>query len=68
MRRPKIVTSYPNPPIPFRSHDWCAYYDGDEEGQDYGWGATEAEAVADFIENCQEDCDKRLGVKEGAGA
>ena len=47
----KIVTSYINPPIPIRSNDWCAHYDGEEEAGFYGWGATEAEAVADFIAN-----------------
>lgn len=57
----KIVTSYINPPIPIRSNDWCAHYDGEEEAGFYGWGATEAEAVADFIENCKEHHDERLG-------
>lgn len=55
----KIVTSYVHPPIPIRSNDWCAYYDGDEELGHYGWGRTEAEAVADLKENFDEDSRRR---------
>lgn len=56
----KIVTHCSFPPIPTNKYDWCAYYDGDEEAGDYGYGATEAEAIADFIEHQQADCDLRL--------
>ena len=56
----KIVTSHDYPPIPDRSMDWCAYYDGEEEAGGYGYGPTEAEAISDFIENYQEDHDLRL--------
>lgn len=56
----KVVTYCAFPPIPVRSYDWMAYYDGDEEAGEYGSGATEAEAIADFIENYQADCDLRL--------
>ena len=45
----KIVTHNICPPIPTRGHDWCAYFDGEEELGDYGYGATEAEAVADLL-------------------
>ena len=64
--RPKIVTSHEFPPIPIRSHDWCAHYDGEEEAGNYGWGATEAEAIQDFKDNCQADHDERLGLTEEA--
>jgi len=47
----KIVTSHLRPPIPFMAMDWCAYFDGEEELGGYGYGRTEAEAVADFIDN-----------------
>jgi len=59
----KIVTHNSYPPIPTRQFDWCAFYDGEEEAGNYGYGygATEAEAIADFIENCAEDHDERLG-------
>ena len=40
----KLVTSHIYPPIPDRSHDWCAYVEGDEEASKYGYGATEEEA------------------------
>lgn len=46
-----IKTSYEFPPIPDRRFDWCAFFDGEEEAGNYGWGRTEAEAIADFIEN-----------------
>ena len=44
----KIVTSYVCPAIPVRNFDWCAYEDGREEEGNYGWGKTEAEAIADL--------------------
>lgn len=46
--RRKIVTTHVYPPTPDRSHDWCAHYEGEEENGGYGWGRTEAEAIADF--------------------
>lgn len=54
----RIITDNIRPPIPTRSHDWCAYYDGCEEDQEYGYGATEAEAIADLKANYDdpEDC------------
>ena len=48
---PKIVTSFIYPPIPIRSNDWVAYYDGDEESVRYGYGATEREAIDDLLDN-----------------
>ncbi len=51
----KIATYHVYPPIPIRSMDWCAFYEGDEERGMYGWGRTEAEAVADFLENCADE-------------
>ncbi len=32
-------------------HEWCAHFDGEEELGGYGYGRTEAEAIADFISN-----------------
>jgi hypothetical protein len=31
----RIVTSHVYPPIPTRDHDWCAFYDGEEEAGNY---------------------------------
>ena len=42
-----IKTEHVFPPIPTRSHDWCAYLDGQEEFGPQGWGPTEAAAIAD---------------------
>lgn len=51
----RIVTSHICPPIPIRTSDWAAYFDGEEEAGGYGYGATEAEAIADFISNLDEE-------------
>lgn len=49
MTKPKMITSFIYPPIPVRQFDWCAYRDGCEEDGNYGWGTTEAEAIADRL-------------------
>lgn len=43
-----IVTEYWPKPIPIRSCDWQAMRDGWEPGLPLGFGATEAEAIADL--------------------
>ncbi len=44
-----IVTVFVHPPIPVRDHDWCAYHDSEmEQGNTYGWGSTEQEALVDL--------------------
>lgn len=52
----KIVTENVFPPIPIRSFDWCAYFEGDEEAGLRGWGVTERAAITDLIEQVEEDC------------
>lgn len=51
----KIVTSYWAKPLPWRDFDWQAYFEGDEPDTAgryaVGYGKTEAEAVADLIDN-----------------
>jgi hypothetical protein len=51
-----IVTSYWAKPIPDRSYDWSAIDDDtyDGEGCPIGWGATEAEAIADLREQLEQ--------------
>ena len=44
----KILTEYWAKPIPMRQYDWAAWYDGKEESGPYGYGRTEAEAIADL--------------------
>lgn len=61
----KIVTSHVFPPIPDRSHDWCAYYEGEEEAGLYGYGVTEAAAIEDFGVNCRPEHDLRLDDRTG---
>lgn len=48
---PTIKTSFVFPPIPRRDFDWMAYYDGQEELGEYGYGATEQEAIAELTTN-----------------
>lgn len=50
----KIVTVHVYPPIPIRTMDWAAYYEGTEENGPYGYGVTEGDAVADLLENYEE--------------
>lgn len=53
--KPKIRTSYDFPPIPMRQFDWSAW--DDNLGADcspIGRGATEAQAIADFMEQMEE--------------
>lgn len=51
MAKYTIITSHEYPPIPVRTMDWCAYYDGREEDGKYGWGATEEDAISDLVSN-----------------
>jgi hypothetical protein len=44
----KIVTIHVYPPIPERSFDWCAFYEGNGEDGPRGWGGTEEEAIDDL--------------------
>lgn len=59
----KINASFIYPPIPWRSHDWCATtdnYDGTDGGNEpIGYGSTEAAAIADLIEQL-EDADEPI--------
>ena len=41
------------PPIPIRQFDWCAYRD--PERRPYGYGATEAEAIADLLQQEEDE-------------
>lgn len=68
----KIVTRHVCPPIPIRDYDWCAYEDGQEEAGNYGWGCTEAEAVADWHEVHEDSgickvCDTSFSPKRTCG-
>lgn len=50
---PKIVANFVYPPIPIRSFDWSAHFDGDEPDDDghmrMGYGRTEQEAIDDLV-------------------
>lgn len=50
----RIITEFVYPPIPLRQFDYSATldgYDGSEDSHEpIGWGATEAEAIADLRE------------------
>lgn len=47
-----IQTDFIYPPIPIRSMDWTAFRDPERRA---GYGATEAEAIADLLEQEAED-------------
>jgi hypothetical protein len=52
----KISTSYDPPPIPIRSFDWMAVDDDtyDGPGSPIGLGATEQEAIADLLDQLED--------------
>jgi hypothetical protein len=51
----KIKTLHVFPPIPIRSHDWCAWEDGADPESTHGWGATEEEAKANLIQQLEDE-------------
>lgn len=58
----KVVTHFIYPPIPFRGCDWQATidsYDGDENAP-RGFGPTQAEAVADLLDQLDNEADIKL--------
>jgi len=59
----KLITRNVCPPISDRRFDWVAHYDGDELHA--GWGATEAEAIADLQRLDQERAEADLMEEEG---
>jgi len=54
----KIITNHDFPPIPVRMFDWSAHRDGYEPGDPLGQGATEAEAIADLLDQEAEDAEE----------
>lgn len=46
----KINTYFVNPPIPIRQFDWSAVRVGYDEDDPVGYGATEADAIANLLE------------------
>lgn len=50
----KVVTDYWRKPIPTNKFDWSAWVDGEEE-RATGYGATEAEAIADLKEQIEDE-------------
>ena len=47
----KILVSFQHPSIPDRKFDWIAFYEGEEEKREYGYGSTPYMAVLDLINN-----------------
>jgi hypothetical protein len=45
----RIITRYEPKPIPISKFDWTAVLDDYDLGSPAGWGATEAEAINDLI-------------------
>jgi hypothetical protein len=61
--RGKIITRWIHPPIPDRRFDYCAFHEGREESGHYGWGRTEAEALADLQQLDEERAEAIEGEK-----
>lgn len=55
--RPRIITAYLDPILPWRDNDWCAWFDGEEENETSprGWGKTEQEAIDELISIFEEE-------------
>jgi len=51
----KIITKYRLTPLPWRKFDWTAFYDGEEDLGLYGYGETEAEAIAELKLECPDE-------------
>ena len=47
----KIITSKSFSPWP--QLDWCAYFDGEEELGNYGYGETEQQAIDDLLDGAE---------------
>ena len=58
----KVITVNIYPPIPDRQFDWCAYHEGEEETNWYGYGHTEQEAIEDLkrLDSEREECDQDI--------
>jgi hypothetical protein len=60
----KVVTTHIYPPIPLRTFDWCAHFEGEEERGGYGYGRTEQEALADLAEIWRDRADAEREAHE----
>ena len=54
LNRP-INVQFIHPPIPMRQFDWCATFEGYDEGDPQGFGETPQDAVVDLFKNLDED-------------
>ena len=55
MSKQHIHIIFEYPPIPDRSCDWRAYYDGEEEENKCGWGSTPTEACKNLLDWGEEE-------------
>ena len=65
---PVIRTNYWMKPIPDRRFDYTAWYDGEEESGNTGFGRALMEAVTDLLDNCPPlcvDCNGKGGIATG---
>ena len=65
---PTVIVHNVFPPIPIRDFDWVAAFDGYDEGDPLGYGATKEAAVEDLLFNhppfCA-DCGGKGGILPG---
>lgn len=50
-----IITTHVHPSIPYRGYDHCAYYKGEEESGNYGWGETAEAAIKDLKQRYEDE-------------
>jgi hypothetical protein len=58
-----VQVQHDPPPVPLRNCDWCAWVDGQEEAQQYGYGATRADAVRALYERLEEESDIEMAIR-----
>ena len=46
----RVIVEYVAPPIPIRTHDYCARFDDNDIGDPQGYGSTALEATEDLYE------------------
>lgn len=50
-----MKTTFLNPPIPIRCFDWTCVADDYEPGDPQGFGATEEDAINDYLEQMKNE-------------
>jgi hypothetical protein len=60
----KIVVTFTGAPIPVRSFDWVAHFDGGEEDGPCGYGPTKLSALYDLRDALENDAEAAAVQRE----